>query len=790
MKSLFRPKRDILFSERGAAFILFALSVPVLLGLTCMAVDIGALYLARDRANALARSGAASMLNMRTLKGWAPLVRASAGPLGYTCTNATGTPTELIATLGEADILMRSMIQTMYGESPDNPGLRLEYSADNGTTWSDSTGSTTSAALPLTTLNLNNANERVILKVRFAPKTLLVSKLTSLFGSSACTGPSSDRCWIESEKEEAGRLRPADIYLLLDYSGSMASTLNGSTDTKEVALEKAVGTFIDFFNPLRDNIAVIPYSTGVRRSSKRLLGSFEGCRGTELEIKKSIEDLVPSGQTNPCDALVTAIQDMPAPTPGSNPRFVVLFTDGAPNVYRLGFCDDTNCPNKSPGLPGGTLTNDWYGWEVLWGKRKVYAPPSPVPAAPCSATSASLYWNDPFFGVPLIDNGSGTNPPVSFPAVNGVRGSITLDENGVHRFNGNPLSSYTPPYALQFASESNYKWSGPSYLVHASYDLSQQVSLIDRLIGLSAATATTCGPPSGPANGAQGERYHFNHSRYFASRVLNSNWGLDTTVLGSTLRNLTGLVNIFPTANQPANICSQPRALNNAWSSASPVSLQMRELPTTAPGCLNSMNAFIPGTTANIFVGSGFISNETSSSITAVGEIVKSAELPYYCAVRAADYLRTQNVIVFVVGLGDAASDVYATSCNDPMENALDASSRKDNFLKRLAFAPESLANAANFIGGTGSAWHQGSDFRYRKGSITAQTINCTNHPLNGQQVNIGYGETWSGGAPVGNSPAVFQPRQLGAYYPSNNPDQLGGIFGKIAKQILLRLSQ
>jgi hypothetical protein len=44
-------------------------------------------------------------------------------------------------------------------------------------------------------------------------------------------------------------------------------------------------------------------------------------------------------------------------------------------------------------------------------------------------------------------------------------------------------------------------------------------------------------------------------------------------------------------------------------------------------------------------------------------------------------------------------------------------------------------------------------------------------------------------GSLPGGAPGVASSEQLGAYYPSTDPSELTPLFGKIAKQILLRLS-
>jgi hypothetical protein len=135
---------------------------------------------------------------------------------------------------------------------------------------------------------------------------------------------------------------------------------------------------------------------------------------------------------------------------------------------------------------------------------------------------------------------------------------------------------------------------------------------------------------------------------------------------------------------------------------------------------LNTLNSFVPGTPAEIHVRGGsaqdaFISNRQATTIESRGEIVKSAELPYYCAIRAADYLRERGVILFVIGLGPAASDRYTSLCTDPLQNALDFDTRKDIFLRRLAFAPESLANPANFIASGSDSWAPNHSFRFNE---------------------------------------------------------------------------
>jgi hypothetical protein len=164
---------------------------------------------------------------------------------------------------------------------------------------------------------------------------------------------------------------------------------------------------------------------------------------------------------------------------------------------------------------------------------------------------------------------------------------------------------------------------------------------------------------------------------------------------------------------------------------------------------------------------------------------VKTAELPYYCAIRAADVLRQQGVRIFTVGLGNPAPT--GAGCNDPLENALDFDSRKDRFLTRLALDPNSLANPQNAFGAGGLGEWTGVNFTKQSNL----TIQCENHPLNGQRVYLGYGEAGNPDNPTSWTPAQhgFTQQDVGGYYATNDPAQLRGVFGQVAKQILLQLS-
>ena len=191
----------------------------------------------------------------------------------------------------------------------------------------------------------------------------------------------------------------------------------------------------------------------------------------------------------------------------------------------------------------------------------------------------------------------------------------------------------------------------------------------------------------------------------------------------------------------------------------------------------------------------------------------KYDELPYYCALEAADYLRTRfATTIFTVGLGSAdahttnktASNEYTqdTTCNDPLQDADDHTSRKDFFLARLAFARSMFTN--QLLPTAVRSHYQIA------GNQTARDVSsCFSHRLdtgtNPPQPRIGY--TSKDGLADGNTTyqdlRPFRPTEMdsifsggggarrletqGEYFPTDNANEIPRIFDLIAKTILLR---
>lgn len=821
------------------ALALFTVSLPVLLGLTIMAVDLGNLYLTRDKLNLLSRAAAATAVNVRALQGWAPFACAETDEslgynIGYKCADAAKSSapqgakySTLVSEIGST---LSSQITAIFGDAVNTNDANLnlfEYGIpgqSGAITWNKKL----SPSDPV----YNLKDDKLLLRVRYAAKTILLSRLASLLKidiSTLCSHPSGvndsqQRCWVTSSEITStnSATTKARVIMLLDTSGSMLG--------REKALKAAAGAFIDYFNPNKDEIGIISYGTGVKEG-QRPLATFGGAGGGgRLQIKDMINALAIGGQTNPCDALIESAAMIGETTSTSARTFVVLFTDGAPNVYRLRFCDPTSSASTAPCAQPTRLAevsgtnNDWYGWTVKWGRRETYeANKNPVFDAPQIQNSSG--------GTTFDTRPSGSKPNLFLINENGdfmIRASAVATPWSQMESAQSPAPVAGMPFKKVFknlsTAEDNYLWNGPSYLVNRdsnknkSYALASYPNLIDRV---KPTEFKTCGIPNVAGSPSTNpDQFNYNHSLYFASRVLDTQWSLTRSLFntfeqqhavhlvqpptGSTLTPRTN----FP--YPPADFTARFYASDGGGLNVSPTSPTFTPAPSPSAGCLDALDAEIPVKEGGqrLFVGAGrssFWSNTTAASIGAVGEIIKTAELPYYCAIRTADYLRkTKNTTIFAVGLGPGARYKYGESCEDPMQNALDFDNRKDFFLQRLAMAPEAINfKDDNTTSLEGATWQTSANFNLRQQVITS----CLNHPLQNQSVYLGFSEGCStdsaapGSIPIiptgscrnpvglGAAASSFSADAIGGYYPTSDTEKLKAQFGAVAKQILFRLS-
>lgn len=818
--------------ERGIMLVMFAVTIPVLLGLSALALDAGNLYLTRLRLDKAVREVSGTALSMVALQGWSGLVKEQDALPPEAClangTNLCGSLSGQSANVehpdedGPATAQILGAMQSAATKALGFPecGSRGGDNDDSNDGEDDTNGnqkcrfysgtSPTGTTFGTEAINLNGETS-VNVRIEYDTPTLLAGAMGEIldgFGAGCREG----RCTVSSTPTtQSGSLRRANLILLLDTSGSMSETATDeSAFTKKERLTEAASSFIDMFNPSKDSVSIIQYSTAAK--TIRPLGTFAqtGTKESTLEVKEAIATLQTGGMTNPCDAFLETLNLVPKDN--TEPTFVVLFTDGAPNVYRMNFCNDNGNCNSNKNLEklrkkvaDEASNNDgWYGWTVNWGERETY----------CTAGETDPDTGkdcDPFFSYPKVLRQDGTQIPreeVKGKLILNSAGQFELAESSEEQLKLVFKETDNPPNE-DAENLPNYKQFGPSYLVHFSGRetlLDPEITVIDRIPakkndGTNIDPPITCGPGSADAIinlpdplGAFPD--NFNHARYFASRVLDVGWKLNGNYpdVGGSRRDEVLDVAKFTSGSNPNRIYAPPYfpdIENNLPSSLRRPFLRKGQ---TGNGCLTQLSGFLPNNTdMKIFLGKKFVSNIDAESIKRVGEIVKSAELPYYCAIRAADALRERNVKIFTIGLGTPASAKYRKNgedCNDPMENALDFNSRKDKFLTRLALDPRALEHpeSAYEPRSISSGWNKDDSFDF--GYEAVRQIECNNHPLDGETITIGYGEDGipepSSRSPGGHR---FNRNHVGTYYGSSDPSQLKGIFAQVAKQVLLELT-
>lgn len=187
---------------------------------------------------------------------------------------------------------------------------------------------------------------------------------------------------------EAGPERPIDMMLVLDHSGSM-NQLDGSGNTKKVAMQTAVNTFLDNNFTVDDHIGMTSFAyRGCGGTSGT--GDFTGgpCAGPDKSLGSSIASIKTAvnalvfnnGSTNTMEALqvanaqiTTAIND---PTRVATRKAILLITDGRPTSSRR---TSTTLCNQDP------ITNAGLGIS--------FPPSSCVHSSFVNGSYNNMYWN-------------------------------------------------------------------------------------------------------------------------------------------------------------------------------------------------------------------------------------------------------------------------------------------------------------------------------------------------------------------------------------------------------------
>lgn len=350
--------------ERGVFLPLVAVLLAVLLAFVGLAADAGNMYRTRARLQRAADAAALAGLGHRVLKGW-EYFNAGAG---------LGVP----------------------GAKDDEASARAaEALAGNLTAAGITLAESTQA------IAFNSLTDTMEVRVSYELPLRLMSYIPGQFG---CDGGLSHTCTVSVVSRI--ELRPANVGLVLDTSGSMACPRDGSdcsacqhalppndcntvfgpsNNQVIVALKEAVRGFTSFFNPNRDRINIVPFNIvadpsyfSVRTAAGAAVPFGESQARLDAFFDK-IDSLVPRSSTNMCDGLLTSFQDFAAANPpvlGNENSFFLLFTDGAPNAGRFSFS------NRRPSLDlllAAGLRNDFIQYSIMWTVTGgTYNRPSPL----------------------------------------------------------------------------------------------------------------------------------------------------------------------------------------------------------------------------------------------------------------------------------------------------------------------------------------------------------------------------------------------------------------------------
>ena len=426
----------------GYVLVLFALVLGVLVSIAGVAVDIGNLYIIRNRLERAAKAGALAGVGYRSLRGWSyfstypPGTSSGPPPPPAPVTTPTATNTELF--------------NVMSGVVTEN--MRAAFSAPPTGASADEFASP-NLTITRTTPSFDfykPQTDTFTIEAKYLAPTFIIGRLGAALGAAPCTeekingiGTGKYRCPITVT--ETAQLERAVVALLLDVSGSMNCKADGTTNcvcrleesgytncqkAPRVidALVDALAGFRGFFNPYRDYITVIPFNLAAYTSFPIVLGTAAsgppisfGSDQTRYDTFKKITEvhstanptgLNPKSNTNICDAFIEAIAELKRINNLADFHpFVIAFTDGAPNAFRgefLGGVDTAGAVGNltrdhNPATSTG-LTNDWYQYGLEWSTA---ATPPITSRAPGPLVNRAL--TTPGTRTPLFDHLIGNN---------------------------------------------------------------------------------------------------------------------------------------------------------------------------------------------------------------------------------------------------------------------------------------------------------------------------------------------------------------------------------------------
>ncbi|MDP4182114.1 MAG: LamG-like jellyroll fold domain-containing protein [Bacillota bacterium] len=143
---------------------------------------------------------------------------------------------------------------------------------------------------------------------------------------------------IAGDKINLSSVKPKDVILVIDNSGSMSKDLRGQTtgnfpSTKVYAVNQAVNSFIEQCRGQDMNIGIVPFNntsyTPMNMVSMLNLNP-DGTAVNEAALKQFVKNMGVTGSTNIGDALRRAYYMLKDST---NDKYIVLLTDGLSNTF-------------------------------------------------------------------------------------------------------------------------------------------------------------------------------------------------------------------------------------------------------------------------------------------------------------------------------------------------------------------------------------------------------------------------------------------------------------------------
>ena len=421
----------------GYVLVFFTLILGVLVSIAGVAVDIGNLYIIRNRLERAAKAGALAGVGYRSLRGWDYFSTYAAG--GAT-PKSTAVTEELFGVISG---VVRANMQAAFSAPSDASAAEVaEPSTVPGNLGNLTVLRTFTPLPPNNNTNFYNAsNDTFTARVTYNAPTFIIGRLSAALGAATCPLDIRDgqyRCPITVT--ETAQLERAVVALLLDISGSMNCPANDTTNCKcrtdnsclptgrvIDALVTALITFRGFFNPYRDYITVIPFNLAAFNAFPIVTGGAASSFGETPALyadfinKTSLAGLTPKSNTNICDAFIEAIAELKRITNLDRFHpFVIAFTDGAPNAFRGEFTGAVVNPtppatvgnlqrDNNPATSTG-LTNDWYQYGLEWSTAPTPAATPTTSRAPGPLVNRELVGGKPRLVDHIISSTTGIWP--------------------------------------------------------------------------------------------------------------------------------------------------------------------------------------------------------------------------------------------------------------------------------------------------------------------------------------------------------------------------------------------